>query len=132
MVEKKRRKFTRKDQVNKVELIGFVSQEPKSSWVENRKGRSMERCITQVGTQHFKYLPIEFHDIEVHGNKANWCADNIRKGMYVRLEGSIHYYQYKKNGENRKRTVINTLDIKILDWMGRSPKEEDDYEEPEE
>lgn len=107
--------------VNKVILVGRLGKDPEMKSIPsgttvvkfslatdekftNRNGEKQERT--------------EWHNIEVWGKLAEICAQFLRKGKLVYLEGSIRTEEYEKDGDKKRWTKIVANEMRMLDRRG--------------
>jgi single-strand DNA-binding protein len=107
--------------VNKVILVGRLGKDPEVKSIPsgttvvkfsvatdekftNRNGEKQERT--------------EWHNIEVWGKLGEICAQYLRKGKLVYLEGSIRTEEYEKDGEKKRWTKIVANEMRMLDRRG--------------
>ena len=61
-----------------------------------------------------------FIDCSIYGNQAEWLAQNLHKGSFVALTGSIEQERWQsKDGGNRSKIVLH---IESLRFMDAAPK----------
>jgi single-strand DNA-binding protein len=56
----------------------------------------------------------EWHSIVVWGRMAEICDQYLRKGRQVYVEGSIHTYNYEKDGQKKYFTEIHARTVEFL------------------
>lgn len=105
--------------VNKVILVGHLGQNPDSktldsgamvcnfsvatseSWKDKNTGERQERT--------------EWHRVVAFRKLAEICAEYLRKGSKVYIEGNLQTRQWEKDGEKRYTTEIVARDMQMLD-----------------
>lgn len=112
--------------LNKVILVGGVGADPDVRYLDrgmciaNFKLATTERGYTASdGT----VIPerTEWHTITLRRNLGEWAEKNIRKGMKLYIEGSLHNRTWEKDGELRHRTEIYADNVQIL-WRPESAR----------
>ncbi len=106
--------------LNKVQIIGRLGQDPElrevgSSQVANFSVATTNKYKDRNGdTQE----TTEWHRVSFWGRQAEVCADYMRKGQLVYIEGSLKTRKYEKDGETRSITSISGANFQFLDWPG--------------
>ena len=69
-----------------------------------------------------------FIDANIYGGQAEWLAQNLHKGSFVALNGSIEQERWQtKEGANRSKIVLH---VDSLRFMDAAPKKSQSGEEP--
>jgi single-strand DNA-binding protein len=68
-------------------------------------------CSSKSGDKTYT----EWINIVAWGDKAEWCASNLRKGTRVHILGSIHTSSYEKDGRKVYKTEVNAFNIALPD-----------------
>lgn len=58
-------------------------------------------------------------DVVVWGKTAEFCANNLRKGAQVVVEGKLQLDQWEKDGEKRSKLKVNAMRVQAVG--GREP-----------
>lgn len=104
--------------MNRVLLMGKLSFDPEfrkttsGLSVCNLSICTMEREIRKTQTEakaHFEY-----HRAVAWGKTAETCAQYLRKGSMVFIEGKLRTDTYEKDGQKHKQTKIVVDNIKFL------------------
>jgi len=104
--------------MNKVILMGRLGADPElrstsgGTAVCNLRIATNEPRKNQDGTwgQH-----TEWHSVTVWGNRAKACADNLRSGRQVLVEGSIRTQKWQDSeGRDRYTTKVNASNVQFL------------------
>lgn len=61
----------------------------------------------------------DFINIQVWGNLAEKCADSLRKGSNVLIQGVIQTNSFDKDGTKRYYTYVVATSVHFLDWDSR-------------
>lgn len=107
--------------LNKVFLIGNLGRDPELREV----GRSVVCDFSLATTERFKNRDkeweerTEWHKVVVWGKSAEACADNLRKGAQVYVEGKIQSRKWDdKDGNERISFEIIAANVQFLDSRG--------------
>lgn len=111
--------------MNKVILMGRLSFEPELRKTQsglsvcNLSLATMERIEhkTNDGKKHHT----EYHKLVAWGGMADICAQNLRKGSTVFVEGKVRTDTYEKDGVKVKSTKIVVDSVKFLDPREEAP-----------
>jgi single-strand DNA-binding protein len=74
-----------------------------------------------VAVQGFKKDEVDFFDCQCWGKLAEALTQYLKKGTKVAIEGRLKNESWEKDGEKKRRTVINLESIELL-----SPKKNTD------
>lgn len=98
--------------MNKVILIGFVSNEPEV----NKNGDKINtKFIMSTNTYRMKRKSTDYHFIQSFGFVAEYVDKYLEKGDYILLEGSLVNGKYKnKSGIEIKNYTVHTSSLEIL------------------
>lgn len=58
----------------------------------------------------------QFFDITMFGKLAQRCADNLKKGDTIYVNGRLATDRWEKDGEKRMKVYVIAQDIKFLRW----------------
>lgn len=100
---------------NKVQLIGYVGQEPEIKIIEG--GRKLAKLILATNEVYYndnkeKVTDTQWHNITAWGKTAEIIENFVNKGKEIMIEGKLTYRNWEdKNGDKRHSTeiVINEL-----------------------
>jgi single-strand DNA-binding protein len=112
--------------VNKVILIGNLGRDPETrftnsgSSVTNFSIATKESFADKSGTRQDR---TDWHNIIVWGKQGEACAQYLKKGSPVYIEGRISYREYEaKDGSGkRKVTEIVAMRVQFLSSRGGAP-----------
>ncbi len=103
---------------NKVQLIGYVGQDPEIKNFEGGKKLANFTLATNESYKNEKGEKIdqtEWHKIIAWGNLATIIEKYVLKGKEVLIEGKLTYRSFEtKNGEKRYLTEIVVNDLLLL------------------
>ena len=118
---------------NKVVILGRLGKDP-----EFHSGQNTSRCNLSVATKE-KYSyganqkeKTEWHFAIAWGKQAEFCRDNLIKGMLVFIEGKLvtSYYGNKKSVYVSVQTIVS-MSPKISDAdIGKEEETDDDESSP--
>jgi len=112
--------------VNKVFLIGNLGRDPETRYtnsgssVTNFSIATKESFADKSGTRQER---TDWHNIIVWGKQGENCAQYLKKGSPVHIEGRISYREYEaKDGSGkRKVTEIVAMRVQFLSSRGGAP-----------
>ena len=103
--------------LNKAQLIGNLGKDPEL----RHTGSGTAVCSFSVATSdRFKDSSgewqdkTEWHNVVVWAKLAEICAQYLKKGSKVYIEGSLQTRSYEKDGVTRYSTEINARDMIML------------------
>lgn len=117
--------------INKVTLVGRLGKDPDSrsspggSIVVKFSVATVERFADRSGQKQER---TEWHNIVAWGKLADICAQYLRKGKLVYVEGAIRteIWDDKATGQKKYRTEIVAREVKMLDRRGDSGSDNND------
>jgi single-strand DNA-binding protein len=69
-----------------------------------------------------------FFDITVFGRQAESCAQYLRKGRAIAVDGRLRFEQWEKDGQKRSRVVVVADTVQFLsDGRGSGSGDSDGY-----
>jgi len=112
--------------VNKVILVGNLGRDPETrftnsgSSVTNFSIATKESFADKGGTRQER---TDWHNIIVWGKQGEACAQYLKKGSSVYVEGRISYreYEVKDGSGKRKVTEIVAMRVQFLTSRGGAP-----------
>ncbi len=126
--------------VNKIILVGRLGNDPTLSTTKN--GTSMT-YFSVATTRKFRESKSDdtsergelreltvWHRIVVWGKEAENCANYLKKGNLVFVEGNVRTRKYQKEGEDRFISEVHAESVSFLGG-GRSTRDEPIREETE-
>jgi single-strand DNA-binding protein len=125
--------------VNTVTLLGHVTRDPESKSIAN--GRMV--CTFGLATnrawktkQGEKQSVPEFHNIVCFGSLAELCAQYVKKGKPLHVQGRLKTRDWEAEGAKHFRTEIVAEDISFLGAKEQEatveyPQKEEEAEEAE-
>ena len=94
---------------NKVLLVGRVGRDPEMNYTRNRN----EKTYFSLATHRFnpkakenEKESTEWHNIVFFKDKARDVMDVVKKGMLLKVEGSLHYYNINIGDRKVQQTEI--------------------------
>lgn len=98
--------------LNKVMLIGNLGKEPELKSFENDKQKA---SFTLATTEKFKDKSVTtWHNVVAWGKLAGICAEYLKKGSQVYVEGRITHREYEKDGDKKQITEIVVETMQML------------------
>ena len=120
--------------LNRITLIGFTGQEPKT--FATQAGKEITRlsiATTRRYQQNSEWKEkTQWHDCVAYGALAQYAA-NIQKGTHLFLEGELTYREYDRTIEAESGPVkvqwpVTEIIIESLKVLDRRRKEENESE----
>ena len=109
--------------LNKVQLIGNLGAEPEARFTPTgKKVTTFSIAINRQwrDAEGEQRKATEWVNIETWGNLAEICANYLKKGSLVYIEGRLQTDRYEVEGEKRYRTKVVASEMQMLD---RKPEE---------
>lgn len=101
--------------LNKCMFIGNLGRDPETRIVGSNTVCNFSIACTEKwtkdGQQHER---TEWVRVQVWGRQADACAQYLKKGSQVYVEGRMQTREYEKNGEKRYATEINASNVVFL------------------
>lgn len=104
--------------VNKVILLGNLGKDPEIKYTTS----GVAVCNFQIATSRtwkngkgVRQEETEWHSIVTFNNLAESCAEFLKKGSKVYIEGRIKTEKWEKDGETRQATKIYAQTVQFLD-----------------
>ena len=105
--------------VNRVTIVGNVTEEPKFKVVRNGGNMITFPVITKktwVGHDEEKKSLSEYHDVVVFGSFAEVCERSLKNGSHVYIEGEIETVNWENDdGTSGSKKQIRVKRIIFLD-----------------
>ena len=105
--------------LNKVMLIGRLGHAPKLK--QTQSGKSVCTFTLATDTGYGDAKKTDWHNIAVFDKVADKCAQYLRKGSSVYVEGRISYDTYEKDGINRTSVKIIANDVRFIGAKSDNP-----------
>jgi single-strand DNA-binding protein len=104
---------------NKVELSGFIGQNPEVRTFDNGIKKASFSLATNDGykSKSGEWVNItNWHNIIAFGKAVEQIEQKVKKGSKVSVEGKINYREYTdKLGVKRNVTEISVFQVQIID-----------------
>lgn len=104
--------------MNQVVLIGRLTRDPELRFIPN-SGTAVARFSIAVGREFKRegQPEADFFNIVVWGKSAENCANYLKKGRLVAVNGSLRNNNYEdKNGVKHYNIEINANRVQFLEW----------------
>lgn len=99
--------------MNSVVLIGKLARDPELRFTA--AGKAVTTFSIYVRRMYSKEKEVDFFNIVVWGKPAENCANYIKKGSLVGIQGRLQSRSYEQNGEKRYVTEIVADQVEFLD-----------------
>ena len=114
--------------LNKVQIIGYLGQDPETR--ATATGRQVAHFTVAVNrawkdAEGQKQEATDWFNVEAWGRLGEICAEYLRKGRLVYVEGRLRTDRWEDGqGNTRSRTVVVATDVQMLDRaQGGRPEE---------
>ena len=104
--------------LNKVQLIGYTGKKPEVK--ETKNGKKIVKFSLATSKKVNGEDQTAWHQVQVFGQAADFCANFVDKGYLVYCEGDIEYQSWEKDGETKYRTMINVFVVRSFMRKGES------------
>lgn len=104
--------------VNKVLLIGYLGKGPEIRYTPSGSAVTNFSIATSMAWKDKdgnRKEETEWHNIVVFNKLAESCAEFLRKGSKVYVEGRIKTEKWEKDGQNHHATKIYAQAVQFLD-----------------
>lgn len=99
--------------LNRVLLIGRAANEPELRYTTS--GKALCRFSLAVPTTFQQDSEVEYYDIAVWGPAAEMCAEYLKKGRLIFLEGRLRKSSWEKDGQKRYSYEVIARTVQFLD-----------------
>ncbi|MDP2642532.1 MAG: single-stranded DNA-binding protein [Candidatus Peregrinibacteria bacterium] len=114
--------------INKVILVGNLTRDPELKQTQSGQPVATFGIATNrewATKDNDRKKSTEFHEVVAWARLAEICAEYLRKGKLIYIEGYLKTRSWEaENGEKRFRTEIVMQDMIMLDKRAGSPEEE--------
>ncbi len=103
---------------NKVQLIGYVGQEPEIKIIEG--GKKLAKLTLATNEVYYndnkeKITDTQWHNLTAWGKTAEIIESFVNKGKEIMVEGKLTYRNWEdKNGDKRYSTEIIINELLLL------------------
>ena len=108
--------------LNKVQIIGHLGRDVELRYSQNGSAVASLNIATDesyTDRDGNKVERVEWHRVAVYGKAAENCANYLRKGSLVYVEGSLQTRKWQdQNGQDRYTTEIKAQRVQFLDRRG--------------
>lgn len=108
--------------LNKVEIIGFLSADPKAH--QTTKGTPISSFTVPTSSKWGDQEVTEWNNIEAFGKLAEICNQYLTKGTLVYIEGTLRTEKWEKDGVQKSMTKIIANYMLMLSSDKSSGKEQ--------
>lgn len=124
--------------INRATLLGNVTKDPEIRYTAGgtavaKFGVATNESIKDKQTNEWKDVPT-FHNIVVFGNRAEWVASNLLKGLKVYVEGRINNRSWEDQNGVKKYTSEIVAD-EVIAMSKTTPRNDsrgvDEEEQPQ-
>lgn len=102
--------------MNQVVLIGRLTRDPELRFIPN-SGTAVAKFGLAVNREYSKDKEADFFNIVVWGKSAENCANYLKKGRLVAINGGLRNNNYEdKNGVKHYNIDIVANRVEFLEW----------------
>jgi single-strand DNA-binding protein len=106
--------------MNQVVLIGRLTRDPELRFIPN-SGTAVARFGIAVNREYSKEKEADFFNIVVWGKPAENCANYLKKGRLVAINGGLRNNNYEdKNGVKHYNIEVVANRVEFLEWGDRN------------
>ena len=98
--------------VNKVILVGFLGKDPEITYLPS--GVAITKFSIATSEKYKDKETTQWHNITTWDKLAEICAEHVRKGKQVYIEGRIEYRTWEKDGIKHNATEIVADKMQML------------------
>ena len=124
--------------MNTVTLIGRLTRDPELRYISST-GNAVARFAIAVNRPFAKKdaeVTADFFNIVVWGKRAETCANYLKKGLQVAIQGRIQNNNYTdKNGVKQYSVEIVAENVEFIDWgdkKGQGNQSNDSFDDIDE
>jgi len=112
--------------MNQVVLIGRLTRDPELRFIPN-SGTAVARFSIAVNREYSKDKEADFFNIVVWGKPAENCANFLKKGRLVAINGGMRNNNYEdKNGVKHYNIEVVANRVEFLEWGDRNENSNQD------
>ena len=108
--------------LNKAQIIGHLGRDVELRYLQNGSAVASLNIATDesyTDRDGNKVDRVEWHRVSVYGKSAENCANYLRMGSLVYVEGSLQTRKWQdQNGQDRYTTEIKAQRVQFLDRRG--------------
>jgi len=117
--------------MNQVVLIGRLTRDPELRFVPN-SGKAVARFSIAVNREYSKEKEADFFNIVVWGKPAENCANFLKKGRLVAINGGMRNNNYEdKNGTMHYNIEVVANRVEFLEWGDSNQQNPQTYQQPQ-
>lgn len=109
--------------MNSVSLVGRLTKDPELRYIPGT-GTAVATFTIAINRDYTKKdgtREVDFIPVEVIGKAAEFCANYIKKGRLIAIQGSIRVDRYQtQSGENRTFTKVSSGNVQALDYKSNN------------
>lgn len=108
--------------VNKVFLLGNLTRDPELKYIPGGDAvASFGLAVNEKYKQGDEWkTKVHFVDITVWKKTAELCAEYLKKGSLVHIEGKLDYQTWDKDGQKQSKLEVVAMNVQFL-----TPKEKE-------
>jgi len=101
---------------NKVLLIGYLTRDPELRFISNGDAvASFGLAVNEKYKQGDEWkTKVHFVDITAWRKTGELCAEYLKKGSLVHIEGKLDYQTWNKDGQKRSKLEVVAMNVQFL------------------
>jgi single-strand DNA-binding protein len=112
--------------INQVIVTGNLVEDPVDRYTSSGTCVASLKVAVNRGTRNGEDQGADFIPVTVWGKMGEACAQWLRKGSKVAVEGSIRTSSYDKGGQRHYKTEINAQQVLFLNTPSKQSRHDDD------
>lgn len=122
--------------LNRVFLMGNLTRDPELRYIPSGQAVcTLGLAVNnKYGTGDDKKEEVLFIDVNVWGKSAENCAEYLKKGRLVFIEGRLKWRQWEKDGQKKSKIDVTAISVQFMPTGGGGggqPKQQSEDEPPQ-
>ncbi len=122
--------------LNRVFLMGNLTRDPELRYIPSGQAVcTLGLAVNnKYGTGDDKKEEVLFIDVNVWGKSAENCAEYLKKGRLVFIEGRLKWRQWEKDGQKKSKIDVTAMSVQFMPTGGGGggqPKQQSEDEPPQ-
>jgi len=123
--------------LNRVFLMGNLTRDPELRYIPSGQAVcTLGLAVNnKYGSGDDKKEEVLFIDVNVWGKSAENCAEYLKKGRLVFIEGRLKWRQWEKDGQKKSKIDVTAMSVQFMPTGGGGggqPKQQSEDEPPQE
>ncbi len=123
--------------LNRVFLMGNLTRDPELRYIPSGQAVcTLGLAVNnKYGSGDDKKEEVLFIDVNVWGKSAENCAEYLKKGRLVFIEGRLKWRQWEKDGQKKSKIDVTAISVQFMPagggGAGGQPKQQSEDEPPQ-